>query len=202
MFTGIIQSTGTVSEITPDSRGTTITIHAPERTSGLSIGASVAIDGVCLTVSAFDTDTHSISFFAMPETLRKTTVGTFVLGQRVNVENSLRMGDEIGGHQVYGHVDGTGKVISRIRDGEAELFTVALPAELMTYIVPQGAIALNGVSLTVARFDPIANQITISLLEHTWTVTNLGDLQPGDSLNVEADMMLKYVHQAMQHYTK
>ncbi len=200
MFSGIIQSTGRVSDIDSSSKGTTLTIHAPERISGLSIGASVAVDGVCLTVTAFDAET--ISFFVMPETMRKTTLESFVIGQRVNVENSLRLGDEIGGHQVYGHVDGTGRVISRIRDGLAELFTLELPPTLMQYIVPQGAIALNGVSLTVARFVPENHQITISLLEHTWTVTNLGDLNPGDIVNVEAEMILKYVHQTLHHYTK
>lgn len=198
MFSGIIKSTGEIKGITPKQEGILLTLKSPERTHGIEIGSSIAINGVCLTVK--DYTAQDITFEVMPETLRKTTVGGFQSGDRVNVENSLRVGDEIGGHDVFGHVDGVATVTDIVEDGNARRVTFAPPEHLKDFFTYQGAVAVDGVSLTVAALTDTT--FTVSLIEHTWTVTTLGDLKIGDSVNIECDMTLKYVHRYLEQLMK
>lgn len=198
MFSGIIPQTVSIQQIDSRSQGTWITIDNPQIHTP-DIGESIAIDGACLTVSEIYPD--YIRFFAMPETLRKTIIPWYQVTRQVNMEYSLQVGQDIGGHFVYGHIDGLATVKNIVQDGEARLMTLSLPQDLMKYMTIQGTVAINGVSLTVARLDPDESTITISLLEHTWTVTNLGNSSVGEYLNLECDMMAKYIVHYLEKFT-
>ena len=190
MFSGIIPQTVSIQNINSSSEGTWITIDNPHLQNPL-VGDSIAVDGACLTIANIQSD--SIQFFAMPETLRKTIIPFYQAQDEVNIEYSLQVGQDVGGHFVYGHIDGLATVKQIEQDGEARLITLSLPPNLMKYMTIQGTVALNGVSLTVARLDSDNSTITISLLEHTWTVTNLKEHSIGSHLNLECDMMAKYI---------
>ncbi len=198
MFSGIIKSTGNIQELKPKQEGVLVTILAPERTNGIEIGSSIAVSGICLTVKDYTAQT--ITFEVMPETLRKTTLGSRSVGDRVNMENSLRVGDEIGGHNVFGHVDGVATVVDRTDDGNARRVTFRPPEHLRDFFTYQGSVAVDGVSLTVAELGD--ETFTVSLIEHTWTVTTLGNLDVGDQVNIECDMTLKYVHRYLEQLMK
>lgn len=170
-----------------------LTIAAPETSRGIELGDSVAIDGVCLTVVAFD-DT-SLGFDAVPETLARTALGTLDQGSRVNLEPALRAGDALGGHYVQGHVDGVGSVASVAPEGEGKRIRFDAPAELLRYIVEKGSIAVQGTSLTVAAVDD--GGFEVALIPHTLEVTTLGTLEPGQSVNLETDVLAKYVEKLL-----
>lgn len=188
MFTGIIQAMGTVT--LAEGRGKTLlSVRMPEQWSPrLALGSSVAVNGVCLTL--MKRQKNALVFELLEETKAKTILGQLHDGDQVNLESSLRLGDEVGGHFVFGHVDGVGEVVGMKRDAKRTDITIRLPRPLMRYVVPQGSIALNGVSLTVARYT--ATTLTVSLISFTLKETTLGSLRKGDRVNVECDMLAKY----------
>lgn len=189
MFTGLIETLGTIQRIEPDGPGKRLTLTAPTFTEELRIGDSVAINGACLTVTAQDKKTFA--FQAGPETLRLTNLGELKGGDEVNLERALRLGDRLGGHLVQGHVDGVGRVAERIRQNEWELVWFACPAELAAQMVRKGSVAVDGVSLTLV--DVAAERFSVALIPHTLSQTTLGFKQPGATVNLETDLLAKYV---------
>ncbi|HEX2587390.1 MAG TPA: riboflavin synthase [Gaiellales bacterium] len=184
MFTGIVVEQGEVVEPPPR-----LVLRAPQTASDAALGDSVAIDGCCLTVVAIDGD--GLSFDAVPETLRRTTLGRLRPGTLVNLEPALRAGDRMGGHVVQGHVDAVGSLASAEPEGDAVNMTFRAPEEVLRYVIEKGSISVNGVSLTVTAFDD--ESFSVSVIPHTRAVTNLGRLAPGDEVNLEADLFGKYV---------
>jgi riboflavin synthase len=184
MFTGIVVEQGEVVEPPPR-----LVLRAPQTASDAALGDSVAIDGCCLTVVAIDGD--RLSFDAVPETLRRTTLGRLRPGTLVNLEPALRAGDRMGGHVVQGHVDAVGSLASAEPEGDAVNMTFRAPEEVLRYVIEKGSISVNGVSLTVTAFDD--ESFSVSVIPHTRAVTNLGRLAPGDEVNLEADLFGKYV---------
>lgn len=188
MFSGIISTAGTLKAIASKGRGLFFDIHAPTLAHAAHLGASISVDGVCLTVCAKHDEV--VVFEIMPETLAKTTLGEKKAGIILNIEPSLKVGDELGGHFVYGHVDGIGKIIDRQKEGDTALLTIRPPQELMKYMAAQGSVAVDGVSLTIARRTD--ETFTVSLVEFTERETTLGSMAVGDRVNIECDMLAKY----------
>lgn len=184
MFTGIVEEIGRVAETT----GQSLTIAAREVPKGLTLGQSVAVNGVCLTVTAFAPASFTID--VMPETLRRTDLGSLKPGDRVNLERPLKFGGEMGGHLVQGHVDAAGTLVAITQEGDAWLLRFQAPPEVMRYIVEKGFTAVDGVSLTVAGLN--ADSFTVSVVGYTFTHTTLGERRPGDAVNLEVDIMAKY----------
>ena len=168
-------------------------VEAPETARGAQLGDSVAIDGVCLTVVAADDTT--LSFDAVPETLARTALGTLDQGSRVNLEPALRAGDALGGHYVQGHVDGVGAVQSIAPEGDGRRVRFEAPAELLRYVVEKGSIAVQGTSLTVAAVDEAGFEV--ALIPHTLQATTLGELEPEQPVNLETDVLAKYVEKLL-----
>ena len=191
MFTGIVKGLGTVAAIEHRDDFLDLTIDVGTVLDHTEIGASVAIDGVCLTVISIDGTTWKFS--VMQETLEKTTIGDRKVGDRVCLEQPLRMGEEMGGHMVLGHVDGTGEVIEKRQDGENCWVTVRAGEFFKKYIVQKGSVAIDGVSLTVCDPKQIDGgvEFSVSLLPLTLSLTTLGAKQVGERVNLEADYLLK-----------
>ncbi|MDD5773230.1 MAG: riboflavin synthase [bacterium] len=188
MFTGIIEEVGEVKKIEKDRL-----IIKFSKISGLKLGDSVSVNGVCLTVQELGKDFFMSS--VMPVTLQKTSLGCLKVKGKVNLERAVSPSGFMGGHFVLGHVDGTGKIIKKSRDSNALLLSVAFPKELSCYFVPQGPVAVDGVSLTIAK---LTNEyFDISLIPHTIEMTNLGMREKGDVLNLEADILAKYVQKIL-----
>ena len=160
----------------------------------MQTGGSIAVNGVCLTVTVFDSKSFSVD--VMPETLRRTNLGLLRTGDRVNLERPLALGGELGGHLVQGHVDDTGRVVSVTREGEAVLIRFEAPPEVMRFIVPKGFMAVDGVSLTVAGKD--TGSFWVSIVDYTRQHTILGSQKVGDMVNLEVDIIAKYVEQLSQ----
>lgn len=193
MFTGIIQALGTMRPLEGDSWQITCASSSWSAImQDLAYGDSVAVDGVCLTVEDILKDGFIAT--ASPETLRRTTLGEVVNQQRyVNLEASLRVGSKIGGHFVMGHVDGIGKLISAEQTATSWEMTFSAPSTIDRYIVPKGSIAINGISLTVADYQPEVSQFKVAVIPVTYAETNLRDLIPGSLVNLEGDILGKYV---------
>jgi riboflavin synthase len=189
VFTGLVREVGEVLSF-DDGR---LTIRAPQTSAGASPGDSIAIDGVCLTVVAVDGE--AFAFDAVPETLSRTSLGTLDHGSRVNLEPALRAGDALGGHYVQGHVDGVGTVRSVEPEGDGKRIWFDLPEPLLRYAVEKGSVAIQGTSLTVAAVDEAG--LAIALIPHTLQETTLGELGVGDRVNVEADVLAKYVERLL-----
>ncbi|MEO1374265.1 MAG: riboflavin synthase [Cyanobacteria bacterium J06635_10] len=193
MFTGIIQALGTMRPLGGDSWQ--ITCHASSWSAimqDLAYGDSVAVDGVCLTVE--DVTKDGFIATASPETLRRTVLGEVAVQQRyVNLETSLRVGSKIGGHFVMGHVDGIGKLICAEQTASSWEMTFSAASTIDRYIVPKGSIAINGISLTVADYQPEISQFKVAVIPVTYAETNLRDLIPGSLVNLEGDILGKYV---------
>jgi len=188
MFTGIVIEQGVIEHAPPQ-----LVLRAPQVAADVAIGDSVAVDGCCLTVTAVDGP--RLQFDAVPETLRRTTLGGFAPGSTVNLEPALRAGDRMGGHVVQGHVDGVGELVSAEPEGDAVNLTFAAPEPVLRYVIEKGSITVNGVSLTVTGFDEAT--FSVSIIPHTREVTNLGGLEPGDRVNLEADIFGKYVERLL-----
>jgi riboflavin synthase len=188
MFTGLVEALAPVERVEADGDGRALVIAAPFA-ADLALGESIAVNGACLTVVAHDA--HTCRFQAGPETLRRTNLGELRPGERVNLERALRVGDRVGGHLVQGHVDGLGRVASRRRQAEWEVVWFAAPAELAAQLVPKGSVAVDGVSLTVV--DVTADGFSAALIPHTLAQTTLGFKPPGASVNLETDVLAKYV---------
>jgi riboflavin synthase len=189
MFTGIVRERGRVVAAERNGDGLRLRISAPETAAGTGVGDSVSVAGCCLTaVAAADGE---LAFDAVGETLSRTNLGGLDEGAEVNVEPALRAGEPLGGHYVQGHVDGVARVRSHERDGDGSRLWLDLPEELLRYCVEKGSLAVDGVSLTVADLDE--NGVAIALVPHTLEVTTLGRLDPGGEVNVEVDVLAKYV---------
>lgn len=192
MFTGLVQDLGTVESVDRTADGATLRIAtalAPE----IAAGDSVAVNGCCLTATT--ADEAGFATEAMNQTLAVTALGALQGGSRVNLELAMKASDRLGGHIVQGHVDGVGTVLEVAEDGFARRLRVELPPELMRYVVDKGSITLSGVSLTVADLDD--SWVSVSLIPETLERTILGELVPGDRLNVESDVVAKYVERIM-----
>ncbi len=189
MFTGLIETLGTVARVKSEGAGRLIVIAAPALATEMALGDSVAVNGACLTVVERGADT--IAFQAGPETLLRTNLGDLKAGERVNLERALRVGDRLGGHFVQGHVDGLGRIAERLRQGDWELVWFACPADLTRQMVPKGSVAVDGISLTIV--DVTADRFSVALIPHTLAQTTLGFKQSGDSVNLETDLLAKYV---------
>jgi riboflavin synthase len=185
MFTGIVRELGTVDAFD----GSRLVVAASETTASAAVGDSVAVAGVCLTV--VERDDGRLAFDVVPETLARTALGRLEPGSSVNLEPSLRVGDPLGGHVVQGHVDAVGRVRSVATEGEGSRVWVDAPESVVRYCIEKGSIAVDGVSLTVAAFDD--DGFEVALIPHTLAVTTLGGLEPGDEVNLEADVLGKVV---------
>ncbi len=196
MFTGIISDIGTVQRIVPGA-DTRIEIACFYEVETIDLGASIACSGPCMTVieTGRDGDVAWFAVQASPETLKRTTIGAWREGVRINLERALRMGDELGGHMVSGHVDGIAEVVARENVGAGEggsvRFTIRVPHELARFIAEKGSVALDGISLTVN--DVSATDFTVNVIPHTLAHTTLGAARPGTRLNLEVDQMARYV---------
>jgi riboflavin synthase len=189
VFTGIVRELGVVVEAEDAGGGRSLVVRAPETAARAGVGDSVAINGCCLTATGIDDG--AMSFHAVPETIARTTLGTLVPDARVNVEPALRAGEELGGHYVQGHVDGVGHIQSVEAEGDGLRVFVEAPADVLHYCVEKGSITVDGVSLTVAELGDDA--FGVALVPHTLAATTLSDLRPGQEVNLEADVLAKYV---------
>jgi riboflavin synthase len=193
MFTGLIETVGVVSALTRTESGVTLGIRT-SLASELRQGESVAVNGVCLTVTTSDEAEWSADIG--PETARVTTLGSIVPGVRVNLERSMRADGRFGGHFVQGHADGVGIVDAIRQDGESYWIAVRVPSELEPFIIPKGSIAIDGVSLTVARLEP--GLVQVMIIPFTWAHTALSSLRAGNPVNLECDMVGKYVARSIE----
>jgi riboflavin synthase len=189
MFTGLVEALGTVQALTFDGAGCSLTLAVPQFAGELSLGESVAINGTCLTV--VDRDAQTCQFQVGPETLQRTNLGQLRLHDRVNLERSLRLSDRLGGHLVQGHVDGLGHIAERIPQGEWVTVWFNCPRELAAQMVSKGSVAVDGVSLTLV--DVEADRFSVALIPHTLANTTLGFKGPGDTVNLETDLLAKYI---------
>ena len=185
MFTGIVTEVGSIVSV-PAGK---LTIAASQVIKGMQVGGSIAVNGVCLTVTAFDNKSFSVD--VMPETLKRTNLGRLHPGDRVNLERPVGLGGEIGGHLVQGHIDDTGRIAFITREGESVLMRFEAAPEVMRYIVPKGFIAVDGTSLTVTTKD--THSFSVSIVGYTRQHTILADKKPGDTVNLEVDIIGKYV---------
>ena len=200
MFTGIIENAGLVREIQVTPDGARIVLEAPPLAAEARLGDSVAVNGTCLTVVR--NEDGCLSFDAVNETLRRTSLGALRPGDRVNLERPLRMGGRLDGHVVQGHVDGTGTLVSAVPEGDSHRLRFHAAPELLRYVVEKGSIAVDGISLTVAAVsDAEAGSgeawFDVVIIPHTWEVTNLGQKRPGDPVNLEVDVLAKYVERLL-----
>jgi riboflavin synthase len=193
MFTGIIEELGEVKNIRTHSSKSHIQIFAPKIVENLKIGDSVAVNGTCLTMVKVENG----CFFAdiMPETFRKTNLCVLKIGDKVNLEQALKVSDRLGGHFVLGHVDEVGIILEKKREGNSIILKISSPLEISDYLVPKGSIAVDGISLTV--LDVFDDSFTVSIIPHTAKITTLGLKSKGSKLNLEVDIIGKYVKKFM-----
>jgi riboflavin synthase len=193
VFTGLIREVATVASIDGDGDGVRLVLDAPATARDAAVGDSVAISGVCLTVVGVDGGT--LSFDAVPETLARSSLSRLAAGAQVNLEPSLRAGEPLGGHYVQGHVDGVGRVRSVEPEGDGRRIWFDAASDLLRYVVEKGSVAVEGTSLTIAGLDE--SGFAIALIPHTLDVTTLGALEPGDTVNLEVDVLAKYVERLL-----
>ncbi len=189
MFTGIIEEIGLVRSVSPLGKGRSLEIAGAIALRDIAIGDSIAVNGACLTVISFGKDSFSVE--AVEETLKKTTLASFKSGYRVNLERALRVGGKLGGHFVQGHVDFTSRILSVERRQESWMLEIAFPPHAATNIIAQGSICIDGVSLTVA--EKSSSSFRVSVIPHTWNNTLFASLGKGSDVNIELDMIGKYV---------
>ena len=194
MFTGLVQSLAKVEAILPDGPGVRLTITDLFAVPGAAVGDSIAINGCCLTVVAVQG--NSLTFEAGSETLKRTTLGELSEGDPINLETALRAGDALGGHLVSGHVDGLGTIDQRVEDSDWCTLWVKVPNGLTRQMASKGSVAMDGVSLTLV--DVEKERFSVALIPHTLKVTTLGQRQPGDRVNLETDILAKYVEQQLR----
>ncbi|MEV8415907.1 riboflavin synthase [Streptomyces niveus] len=193
MFTGIVEELGEVTAVENLDDSSRFRLRGPAVTEDAKHGDSIAVNGVCLTV--VDLAEGEFTADVMAETLKRSSLGALVPGSRVNLERPMAVGDRLGGHIVQGHVDGTGTVVEREASENWEIVKISLPADLTRYVVEKGSITVDGVSLTVVDAGP--DYFTISLIPTTLALTTLGIKQPGDPVNLEVDVIAKYVERLM-----
>jgi riboflavin synthase len=204
VFTGIINHQGTVESFREDSGGAKLVIRAPEIAAELEISASIAVNGCCLTVIAHDAQTFSADL--SPETLRCTALGSIKPRTRVNLERPLRAGQELGGHFVQGHVDGVGAIAAVVHEGHAAnaneqnwRLDIELPAQIARYLAEKGSLAIDGISLTVAALQQ--SHASFAVIPFTYAHTNISERKAGDAVNLEVDILAKYVERLMSRRT-
>jgi riboflavin synthase len=193
VFTGIVRELGRVESLNGESDGLRLCVAAPVTASSTAAGDSVSVNGVCLT--AVEIDGGILAFDAVPETLGRSSLSQLVEGRSVNVEPALRAGEPLGGHIVQGHVDGVGRVAGHEPEGDGARLTVEAPRELLRYVVEKGSITVEGVSLTIAALAP--DRFEVALVPHTLQATTLGLLVPGEAVNLEVDVLAKYVERLL-----
>lgn len=196
MFTGLVETTGTVTGCGLSSMAQ-IRVRSAQVADGVGIGDSVSVNGVCLTVN--EADGEELTFYAMPETLRRTALGDLAEGNPVNLERAMRLESRFGGHIVQGHVDGVGEVLDVREEGGAEIWEFGAPESVLRYTVEKGSICVDGISLTVVSVGE--GSLTISILPQTRANTNLSALETGDRVNLEADVIGKYVERLLEPRT-
>ncbi len=194
MFTGIVEEMGVIKTLEHNPNGTKLTILASTILDDLAVGASVSVDGVCLTVAT--RNNHEFSVEVSPETLSVTTLGKLKAGGPVNLERAMRMNERIGGHLVAGHVDGVGSIRDRRQEGNAIVLTIEAPKEVLRYCVSKGSITVDGISLTINEVSE--RSVTVAIIPHTAKVTTLGLKHPDDPVNLESDLIGKYVERLLQ----
>lgn len=194
MFTGIVEEMGGITVMNKSLAGAKLTILASTVMSDLKIGDSVSVNGICLTVVSRSERDFSVE--VSPETLSVTTLGSFAVGMPVNLERAMKLNERIGGHLVAGHVDGVGRIRSRQQDANAIVFTIAAPPEILRYCVAKGSITVDGISLTI---NTVTEQgFSVAIIPHTAKVTILGLKQVNDTVNLESDLIGKYVERLLQ----
>lgn len=191
MFTGLIENTGTVTSLKKKGGGILLTVR-PASIMEIHIGDSVSVNGVCLTTIENGKET---SFEVSPETMRSTNLGQLKVNDMVNLERALRLTDRLGGHIVTGHVDGVGTVIGKKLSGEYTFYTFEAPQDILRYTVLKGSVAVDGISLTVVGLNH--KSFSVAVIPHTFTVTNIGDKDVGGRVNLEADIIGKYIEKFM-----
>ena len=197
MFTGIVQGKGEIVSIETGNEITTLRIRVPS-TEGLQIGASISIDGVCLTATEFSDDI--VSFDVIPETLEKTTLGQLDQGHQVNVERSLRYGDEVGGHLLSGHIIGRGLISKADPVGDGAQYSIMAPPDVRKYIVNKGYVGIDGISLTIG--DVSEDRFDLHLIPETLRLTTIGDKQVGDAVNLEIDSTTMMIVETVERMMK
>ncbi len=193
MFTGIIKALGTVADIAVTADGANLSIAAPDIAESLTLGESVAVNGTCLTVATVNPPTFN--FQLTPETLSRTSLGDLAVGDRVNLEPALRVGDSLGGHMVQGHVDATGSVLAQTAVGDSVVMRFSAPPEVIRYAIVKGSVAVDGVSLTITEVD--SREFAVSLVQYTQAHTNLMQKPRGARVNLEVDLFAKYVERLL-----
>jgi riboflavin synthase len=194
MFTGIVTDIGTVRRVERGNGGATLTIATAYDTSAIPLGASIGCAGVCLTATALQPGAFTVD--ASAETLSCSTLGDWREGRRINLEQAMKLGDEMGGHLVLGHVDGVARLVERRPDGDSVRFTIEAPDELAPFIASKGSVALDGVSLTV---NEVAGAVLgVNIIPHTLAHTTFGDAGPGTRINLEIDLIARYVQRLLQ----
>ncbi|MET9895527.1 riboflavin synthase [Streptomyces sp. NPDC006465] len=193
MFTGIVEELGEVTAVEMLDDASRFRLRGPVVTQGAQHGDSIAVNGVCLTVVEHEGDEFTAD--VMAETLNRSSLGALAVGSRVNLERPMAVGERLGGHIVQGHVDGTGAVIERKPSDNWEIVKISLPADLSRYVVEKGSITVDGISLTVVDAGP--DYFTVSLIPTTLDLTTLGHKQPGDPVNLEVDVIAKYVERLL-----
>jgi riboflavin synthase len=193
MFTGIVTDIGTVRQMKRGNGGVTLTIETAFDTSAIPLGASIGCGGVCLTVTSLGPGVFTVDVSV--ETLSCSTLGEWREGSRINLELAMKLGDEMGGHLVLGHVDGVARLRGRRPDGDSVRFTIEAPEDLAPYIAPKGSVALDGVSLTVNEVD--GTLFGVNIIPHTLSHTTFGDAGPGTAMNLEIDLIARYVERLL-----
>jgi riboflavin synthase len=194
MFTGIIEEIGTVQAVKRGTRSSQLTVHALKVTADLRTGDSINTNGVCLTVTSFDKTSFTAD--VMPETMSRSNLGQLVAGSPVNLERAVQLSGRLGGHLVSGHIDGTGRIARRTRDENAEWFHITATQEILKYIAEKGSVAIDGISLTVARVDH--DGFSVSIIPHTLMETTITNRKIGEQVNIECDMIAKYLERLIK----
>ncbi|MDP6088269.1 MAG: riboflavin synthase [Nitrospinota bacterium] len=193
MFTGIIEHVGTVESIRAAPDGARLSIRSPEAAGELGEGDSVAVNGACLTKVGGNKETFAVD--VSPESLKKTNLGALRKGDPLNLELAMRLGDRLGGHMVSGHVDAVGRIEDRRAEGDSEIVAIQAPPEVMRYVVSKGSVAVDGISLTIAERETV--RFRVAIIPHTALKTTLLSKKPGDPVNLEADLIGKYVERLL-----
>ncbi|MDQ8735509.1 riboflavin synthase [Paenibacillus sp. LHD-38] len=198
MFTGLVEEVGKMKGITKQGEAMRLVIGATHVTDGVMLGDSISVNGVCLTVTSFDSSSFSAD--VMPETYRKSSLHQLRAGERVNLERAMQAGGRFGGHIVQGHVDGTGKIVNRNSDANAVVYKIQLEdSDMLRYVIPMGSITIDGISLTVV--DTSGHSLSVSIIPHTLGETALQHKHAGDTVNIECDVIGKYVDHLL-HFKK
>ncbi len=198
MFTGIIEELGIIEQITMLDKSMQITIVVKNILNDARLGSSMAINGVCLTITSFNKDSFTVD--VMPETFRSTSLSMVKQGSTVNVERAMMVGDRFGGHFLSGHIDGIGQIVEKVNESNAVNYTIRLKEELLKYCIFKGSIAIDGTSLTI--FGVNSDSIKLALIPHTMKNSVLGQKIVGDIVNIECDMFGKYIYERFSEYAK